>query len=89
FAGCSALESLPAALFDPCRGLSSVEGAFMNCVSLKGESPATAIKGAKVHLYERSAYPEEFVPIEKYYLCFFGCLTLDDYPQMPQNWKKP
>ena len=89
FAGCSALESLPAALFDPCRGLGSVEGAFMNCASLRGESPATVIKGTKVHLYERSAYPEEFVPIEKYYLCFFGCLTLDDYPQMPQNWKKP
>ena len=89
FAGCSSLSSLPAELFDDCRALTVVEGLFMNCTALKGESPYTMLDGKKVHLYERSACPEQFSAITGGYLCFFGCTGLDDYASIPDNWKKP
>ena len=66
-----------------------VEGVFMNCSSLGGESPYTMHNDVKVHLYERNMFPARFTPVASGYLCFFGCSGLSDYATMPDNWKKP
>ena len=89
FAGCSSLTGIPSGLFDDCRAIKVAEGVFMNCSSLAGESPYTMIDGAKVHLYERNAYPVQFAAISSGYLCYFGCSGLSDYGSIPSAWKKP
>ena len=89
FAGCTSLTSIPAAFFDSNRALNAMEGVFMNCSALAGESPYTQTGSACIHLYERNQYPDIFTPIDRTYLCFFGCLNLSDYEQIPQTWKKP
>ncbi len=89
FAGCSSLTAIPAPFFDSNRSLNAMEGVFMNCSALAGESPYTETGGARIHLYERSLRPDLFAPIDRTYLCFFGCLNLSDYDKIPQNWKKP
>ncbi len=89
FAGCKSLTSIPASFFDSNLSLRSMEGVFMNCTSLTGESPYTEINGSRIHLYERNLHPDIFAPLERTYLCFFGCLGLSDYDTIPHNWKKP
>lgn len=89
FAGCTSLTSIPAAFFDSNRTLTVVEGVFMNCSALAGESPYTEAGGTHIHLYERDLRPDLFTPVERPYLCFFGCTGLLDYNQIPLDWKKP
>ena len=89
FSGCRSLKSLPAELFDSNRALTCMEGVFMNCQALKGESPYTTVEGKKIHLYERGSLPDLFAPIERSALCFFGCMGLADFDNIPDNWKRP
>lgn len=89
FAGCSSLTAIPASFFDSNRALAAMEGVFMNCSALAGESPYTETGGTRIHLYERGLRPDLFAPIDRSYLCFFGCQNLSDYETIPQNWKRP
>lgn len=87
FQNCSGLKSLPVSLFDNNRQLRIIGELFSGCNSLSGESPYTVIgDGTKVHLYERSNYPTEFVAPNDYIWCFRYCTGLSDYDAMPESW---
>ena len=56
--------------------------------SIRGkESPYTRVGGVKVHLYERSEYPDDFITP----LVYGGCLSafyLDDEAEaIPVSWR--
>ena len=100
FAGCSALTAIPVGLFDNCTkvkdfgGYSSTYykyGTFYDCKNITGESPYTIIQvngvDTKVHLYERSNYPEYFTAPINMYGCFGSCTKLSDYSTIPSGWK--
>lgn len=87
FLNCKLLKTIPAAIFDYNRQISSVEGLFAQSYNIEGESPYTLIDGRKVHLYEREKYSTEFVAIDTYRRCFDGCTKLSDYKDLPDNWR--
>lgn len=87
FHACSSLQSIPARLFDNNRKATMFDGCFNMCESLTGESPYTMIGDKKVHLYERSNYPDHFATPIRYFGCFNGCTGLTDYAQIPSDWK--
>ena len=68
FYNCKNIESIPVSLFDNNRRITSFSGVFSwSYPNLKPqESPFTVIGGKKVHLYERSKYPDEFVEPSDY-----------------------
>lgn len=86
FMDCSSLLSIPAGLFDNNRAASGFGGTFRGCMVVGGESPYTVIDGKKVHLYERSEYPDHFVTPDSYDYCFSNCNGLTDYEYMHQNY---
>ncbi len=95
FAECVSLESIPASLFDTVRRINYIDGCFMGCVSLTGESPYTIIVAedgteTKVHLYERTK-GDDFIYVPSstsaHAECFAGCVNLTDYDDMPSSWK--
>ena len=59
---------------------------FNSCWEYSGESPYTAIKGEKVHLYERVNYPDNFVTPTTFGGCFESCSYLVDYENIPDDW---
>ena len=87
FSGCASLQSIPAGLFDNNRKATVFESTFGVCESLTGESPYTMIGDKKVHLYERSNYPDQFATPIMYSKCFYSCTGLSDYAQIPSGWK--
>ena len=91
FANCAALTSIPEGLFDKCTDIKYFTYTFEGCTALTGESPYTTINvnGAdiKVHLYERSSYPEYFTAPTGYKKCFNACVGLSDYANIPASWK--
>ena len=91
FAGCAELISIPVGLFDNCTEVIDFSGVFNSCTKLKGESPYTIINvdgtDVKVHLYERSSYPEHFAAPKIYWDTFDGCTGLSDYADIPGSWK--
>ena len=60
---------------------------FVNCHNLVGESPYTIIDGVKYHLYERADAPDYFMRPADISRCFAGCSQLDDYNDIPDEWK--
>lgn len=90
FVNCKALTSVPANLLDRCRKISITMYMFSGCSSLEGESPYTMVDGKKVHLYERSAYPDSFTKIldKDAKGTFSGCTKLTDYGTMPAKYKE-
>ena len=91
FYNCSKLSNIPDGLFDKCTKVKYFTYTFEGCTALTGESPYTTINvnGAdiKVHLYERSSYPEYFTAPTGYKKCFNGCVGLTDYANIPASWK--
>ena len=87
FEGCSKLTAIPVGLFDNCTQVTNFSWTFYGCWALRGESPYTLINGQKVHLYERSNYPEHFSTPTSYDRCFNNCTDLTDYAQIPADWK--
>lgn len=87
FAECASLQSIPAGLFDNNRRATEFWGTFNVCGSLTGESPYTMIDGQKVHLYERQNHPTHFTTPTEHWNCFFDCISLSDYAQIPSDWK--
>lgn len=90
FADCTSIESVPVGLFDNCRKITACTQTFRLCSAWKGESPYTLIDGVKVHLYERSKYPEAFpaVPASSTSGTFRSCTLLDDYAVMQADYPK-
>ena len=90
FAGCTSLQTIPERLFDKCTKVTDFYGMFWECSNLTGESPYTIInvngEDVKVHLYERSNYPEYFTAPTSYSKCFYSCTGLTDYSLIPSNW---
>ncbi len=86
FTDCTSLTSIPAGLFDNNRKVTNFGAVFRGCYSVRGESPYTVIDGNKVHLYERSKYPSEFMAPQNYEYCFSDCSGLSDYEYMEQNY---
>ena len=87
----TAITELPVGLFGSCTEVTNFSGAFVDCSNLTGESPYTIIKingeDVKIHLYERSNYPEYFTAPTSYSGCYYGCTGLTDYSSIPSNWK--
>lgn len=86
FENCDGISSVPAGLFDNNRKTLDFTEAFMN-TKITGESPYTLVDGVKIHLYERSNYPEYFTKPTSYSRCFYECAGLTDYRTIPSEWK--
>ena len=82
FAGCTGITSIPEGLFDKCTKVTDFSYTFAGCTGLTGDSPYTTINvdgnDVKVHLYERSSYPEHFTAPEYFNGCFNRCTGLID-----------
>ena len=91
FATCTGLINIPTELFDNNTKVTDFNNTFKGCTTLSGESPYTIINvdgtDVKVHLYERSSYPEHFAAITSYASCFYNCTGLTDYANIPGSWK--
>ena len=91
FRGCSSLSEIPSGLFDNNKKVTRFSRTFYNCNLWSGESPYALINvdgvETKVHLYERSNYPEYFTAPTSYNNCFYNCTGLNDYETIPTNWK--
>ena len=89
--GYSGVKAIPVDIFDYCIYLNNVSWCFCGLNNwdgvMEGESPYTLINGVKVHLYERSLYPDYFDSPYSHDGCFSGCSNLTDYDSMPQDWK--
>lgn len=83
----SGIKSVPVSIFDPCIYLVSVSWCFSGLYDWNGETPYTLINGKKVHLYERSLYPDYFDTPYDYQYCFTGCGQIKDYESVPSTWK--
>lgn len=81
------LTTVPVSLFDNNRRIVTFRETFIQCRKMTGESPYTMVGENKVHLYERSNYPEEFVSPDQNYDCFEGCEQLNDYESIPGEFK--
>ena len=83
---CNSLTSIPTGLFDKCTKVTNFGGTFKYCSKLTGESPYTIInidgEDKKVHLYERSLYPEHFTAPTSYGNCFSTCNKLTDFAEI-------
>ena len=92
FTECKNLKSLPVNLFDFNKKAKNFYQAFRDCTALTGESPYTIINvdgtDVKVHLYERSLYPQYFTAPTVSSVCFQNCTALTDYDNIPTIWKK-
>ena len=99
FKDCESLELVPINLFDKCFVVKEFTrstlyqnsgGCFENCTNIHGESPYTVINldgvDTKVHLYERSLYPDLFTAPTSYNDCFYNCTGLTDYSSIPSSW---
>ena len=84
------ISSIPTSLFDNNTKVTNFGITFYLCSGLTGESPYTIIQvdgvDTKVHLYERSKYPEHFTAPTSYSDCFYNCTKLTDYNSLPYNW---
>ena len=91
FYQCDMLKTIPVALFDNCTKVTDFTDSFRGCDNLVGESPYTTIningENIKIHLYERSNYPEYFTAPTSYADCFCDSPGLTDYSSIPSNWK--
>ena len=91
FAECASLTNIPEELFDKCTKVTIFEGTFYGCTALTGESPYTTINvdgtDVKVHLYERSSYPEHFTTPTDNGKAYYNCTGLSDYANIPASWK--
>ena len=92
FAECVALTTIPEGLFDKCILVTNFSQTFYNCANLTSESPYTLINvdgvDTKVHLYERTNYPENFTATPtSFSRCFYNCSGLTDYSYIPTDWK--
>lgn len=87
FRGCAGLKTVPVTIFDNQRKIANFNRCFTDCEKLEGESPYTLVGGQKVHLYERSAYPDYFVMPAYHDDVFSACVNLADYDSVPVDWK--
>ena len=91
FYGCSSLKSIPTGLFDHCTKVTDFSDTFYRCIQVENESPYTIVsingEDTKVHLYERSNYPEYFTAPTSYSSCFYNLSKLIDYSSIPTDWK--
>lgn len=87
FAGCTSLSDIPVSVFDTNRKISDVSGLFQGCSAVSGESPYTMVGEAKVHLYDRENYTDQFARISRFTYSFNGASGFDDYASVPDWWK--
>ncbi|MBO5740662.1 MAG: hypothetical protein J6R54_01590, partial [Bacteroidaceae bacterium] len=90
FRDCKNIIEIPEGLFKYNTKVTNFGITFYLCSGLTGESPYTIIQvdgvDTKVHLYERSKYPEHFTAPTSYSDCFYNCKKLTDYNSLPYNW---
>lgn len=83
FRYCRKLAAIPEGLFDNCTDVTSFEYTFAGCRTIMCETPYTTINvdgnDVKVHLYERSLYPEYFTTPDSGWRCFYNCSYISDY----------
>ena len=86
FRDCTGLLNIPTRLFDNNTKVTSFSVTFYGCTALTGESPYTTINvdgtDVKVHLYERSSYPDYFTAPTSYTKAFCNCTGLTDYTEI-------
>ena len=87
FRDCTSIKQVPVSLFDNNRRIIYFDYAFANCNNLVGESPYTVIDNVKYHLYERENAPNYFLRPTTVNYCFENCSHLDDYSEIPDEWK--
>ena len=87
FCYCYNLKTIPIDLFDNQRKISNFNNCFYGCWNWVGESPYTWVDGRKVHLYERSDYPDYFVTPTYHDRVFGRCDNLIDINSVPANWR--
>lgn len=86
FQGCTSLKSVPVGLFDNATKITNLNFTFNGCTALKGSSPYTMVGTDKVRLWERGSY-SQFTAPTSFIQCFGNCVGLDDYTEIPNNWK--
>ncbi len=92
FWGCTGLKSVPTSLFSNNRKVVNFISTFYGCTGLTGESPydELSVEGetepVKVHLYERTNYPDIYTKPTSTANCFNGCAGLSDYTTIPSSW---
>jgi hypothetical protein len=87
FENCRSLTSVPSSLLDRQRKVTDCSRMFYGCRVLRSESPWMLVDGVKVHLYERSLYPDVFVFPRAHDDCFSRCPALPDGSLIPDAWK--
>lgn len=86
FSGCISITSIPPALFNNCTEVKRFNDCFFNCSKATGETPYTMVKGKKIRLWERT--PEDgFAKVTYCSRCFYQCVNLSDYAEIPSDWK--
>jgi energy-converting hydrogenase Eha subunit F len=71
FLECKSLTSIPAGLFDNCTLATDFTQCFMSCESLSGNAPELWLR----------------VPEPNGLFCFAECTGLDNYAEIPSDWK--
>ena len=87
FGWCHSLKSVPTDLFNNLRKIANFNYCFAYCYELTGESPYTMVGNRKVHLYERSSYPDYFVTPTYHDYSFAECRNLSDFDMVPSDWQ--
>ena len=87
FGWCHSLKSVPTNLFNNLRKIANFNYCFAYCYELTGESPYTMVGNRKVHLYERSSYPDYFVTPTYHDYSFAECRNLSDFDMVPSDWQ--
>lgn len=77
---CSSLNRIPSDLFINCPNITSLEYAFSNCTGLTGEVIELWNLGDNSSLNNWKGTPNG-------YRCFYGCVNLTNYQNIPDYWK--
>ena len=86
FYHCYGLATVPSNIFDNLRKIANFNGCFESC-NIEGESPYTWVGNRKVHLYERSEFPDYFVTPTYHEGVFRNAWSMIDYEDVPADWK--
>ncbi len=86
FQDCTSLKSVPSGLWENATKITNLNFTFNNCTALTGSSPYAMVGTDKVRLWERGSY-SQFTAPASFLQCFGGCTGLDDYAEIPSNWK--
>jgi hypothetical protein len=80
---CTGITGIPSNMFRGSKNITNFSEAFSGCTELKGTTP---VDENGLRLWERAGqpgYPADITGSN----CFLGCTQLDDYDEIPDEWK--